>query len=42
MDAYKYWRSKYKRIELKDILEYEKQYKDSYEEQEDLLWFYNR
>ena len=41
MDAYKYFRSLYKKIEKEDIDEFSKKYRHSELENEDLIKFYN-
>lgn len=41
-DWYDYWRKFFKEIDLEDISSYEKKYKNSKEEEEDLLSAYNR
>lgn len=40
MDAYKYFRSLYKKIEKEDIDEFSKKYRHSELENEDLMKFY--
>ena len=41
MDAYRYFRNLYKKIEKEDIEEFSKKYRDSDLEKEDLLSFFN-